>query len=146
MKKFLLGLALFISLCSLSRAADEGVVGRWTDPTGSTIEIARCAGGVCARLVGISKQAPTRFDSNNPDAALRTRALCGMEIGSGFHLNDPTHASGGTLYDPKSGKTYRGSMSSDGDKLKLRGYVGVKLFGKSQTWTRAASDVADCHL
>ena len=60
----------------------------------------------------------------------------GLEIGRGFRLTDPAHAEDGTLYDPKSGKTYHGVMESAGDKLKLRGYVGIKALGRTEVWTR----------
>lgn len=144
MKTFFLALTLLATLCGAANAAEAGFLGRWTEPTGSTIQIERCSGGVCARLVGLSGQATTQVDSRNPNPALRTRSLCGLQIGSDFHLTDASHAEGGTLYDPKSGKTYSGSMTSDGNKLKLRGYVGLKMFGRSETWTRAAGDAATC--
>jgi uncharacterized protein (DUF2147 family) len=46
---------------------------------------------------------------------------------------------GGTILDPESGKTYRAKMrlSPDGTELTVRGYLGLSIFGKSQTWTRA---------
>ena len=81
-------------------------------------------------------------DANNPDAALRTRPLCGLVIGTGFTLKDPTHAEDGHLYDPKTGKTYKGTLTSEGDRLKLRGYVGAKLFGRTAEWTRTTAPAA----
>jgi uncharacterized protein (DUF2147 family) len=44
----------------------------------------------------------------------------------------------GKLYDPKSGKEYKGRAKLEGEnKLVLRGYVLIPLFGRSETWTRA---------
>ena len=70
-------------------------------------------------------------DLHNPNPSLRGRPLCGLNIGTGFTRSAP-----GKLYDPTSGKTYKGSMTLDGARLKLRGYVGISLFGRSETWTR----------
>ncbi|MGE5260286.1 MAG: DUF2147 domain-containing protein [Actinomycetota bacterium] len=44
----------------------------------------------------------------------------------------------GTILDPESGKTYHASMhlSPDGTKLTVRGYIGLEIFGRSQTWNR----------
>ena len=44
----------------------------------------------------------------------------------------------GTILDPETGKTYHASMhlSPDGTKLTVRGYVGLEIFGRSQTWNR----------
>ena len=46
---------------------------------------------------------------------------------------------GGSIFDPKTGKTYKlkGSLASNGQKLELRGYMGVSALGRNQTWLRA---------
>jgi len=45
----------------------------------------------------------------------------------------------GSILDPKSGKTYSCSMELEGDdKLKLRGYIGFSLIGRTQYWYRVA--------
>jgi uncharacterized protein (DUF2147 family) len=45
---------------------------------------------------------------------------------------------GGTVLDPETGKIYnaRMSLNPDGKRLTLRGYIGLSIFGRSQTWTR----------
>jgi len=131
--------SLLILLCpAAATGQSRGVLGDWKEPTGSVIRIDRCGNQVCLWLAAISKSAPSQYDIHNPNPALRRQALCGLKIGSGFTLSDPDHASGGSLYDPKSGKTYHGQMSLDGSKLNLRGYIGIPLFGRSETWTRTA--------
>jgi uncharacterized protein (DUF2147 family) len=134
---------LLIPICV--NAQSFTVLGDWREPTGSVIEIFHCGKDVCAKMVAISKQAPTQLDKNNPDPKSRTHPLCGLQIGYGFHLTDPTHADGGRLYDPKSGKTYHGTMTAEGNQLHLRGYVGFKAFGKTETWTRTDRSAATCH-
>jgi uncharacterized protein (DUF2147 family) len=45
--------------------------------------------------------------------------------------------SGGTVVDPEIGKEYKGKIWNVGqDSLRLRGYVGISLLGRTQTWTR----------
>jgi len=90
------------------------------------------------KLVFISPTARGTNDFNNPSEALRNRPLCGLEIGSNFKPQDNKRATDGTLYDPKTGKTYRGVMTLDGADLKLRGYISTPLFGRTEVWHRAA--------
>jgi len=136
--------ALFL-LSLVAQGQNNGVLGNWTNPTGSTIQIYRCGANVCARLISIRKNAPSRVDRKNPSAVLRTRPLCGLEIGMNFHLANPSRAEGGQLYDPESGKTYSGTMTRDGNNLKLRGYIGLSLFGRTETWTQAPANITPCH-
>lgn len=46
--------------------------------------------------------------------------------------------SGGQILDPKTGKIYRASLTLDksGAKAYVRGYIGIPLLGRSQTWLR----------
>lgn len=45
---------------------------------------------------------------------------------------------GGSILDPDNGKVYKCKMKLDesGNKLEVRGFIGVSLFGRSQTWVR----------
>jgi hypothetical protein len=97
------------------------------------------------RIVFVSPKADSTMDIHNPDASLRARSLCALEIGSRFHASDASHASGGTIYDPKSGNTYRGTMVVDGDTLRLRGYIGISLFGRTEIWHRVHASYQSCH-
>ena len=120
-------------------AAETGAMGYWLGPTATVVHIAPCGDAVCAKIVKLPPNSPATTDIHNPDASQHGRPLCGVDIGTGFHEASPGKLEGGELYDPVSGKTYKGTMTSEGDKLKLRGYVGVSLFGRSQTWTRVAA-------
>jgi hypothetical protein len=98
--------------------------------------------GAALRLAALSPRAPITRDEHNPDQNLRSRSLCGLQIGNGFQLDGESKAEGGSLYDPKSGRTYRGSMTRVADELHLRGYVGIKLFGATETWHRTSTPPA----
>jgi uncharacterized protein (DUF2147 family) len=125
-------------------AQSSAVFGNWTEPTGSVIHVDRCADRICLWIISLSRQAASTTDIYNPDPALRSRQLCGLKIGSGFIPRDAAHATDGTLYDPKSGKTYHGQLTAQSSTLDLRGYIGIPLFGRSQTWTRAAGQTKPC--
>ncbi len=137
-----------MAVCGLSapvlHAADSGVVGTWRGPENSVISITPCGGSLCAKVLSTGNETAARLDTNNPNAALRMRALCGLQIGEGFHGSNFDKAEGGHLYDPRSGKTYKGSMTSKGDVLLLRGYLGVSLLGRTARWERIREPVAVC--
>lgn len=136
--------AALVFVSAAAFAQSDSVLGNWRDPTGSTIQIYRCDKLVCARVVGLRKDAPSRVDGKNPNPALRSRPLCGLEIGTNFRVATPGRAEDGRLYDPQSGYTYSGSMTLDGNKLKLRGYIGLSIFGRTEVWTRAPAGFVPC--
>jgi uncharacterized protein (DUF2147 family) len=67
----------------------------------------------------------------------RGQRIVGMEILRHMHA-DGDEWSGGEILDPENGKTYRATLKliDGGQKLVVRGYVGLPLFGRSQTWVR----------
>jgi uncharacterized protein (DUF2147 family) len=112
------------------------VTGYWQEePSGAVIQIAQCAEGLCLTIVALPASRP-HADVHNPDVRLRQRPLCGLRIGQGFTQTDSQHADGGHLYDPRSGRTYSGAMTAEGNTLKLRGYFEIKFLGRTETWTR----------
>jgi uncharacterized protein (DUF2147 family) len=136
--------AIFTGTAPLN-AQTSPFLGDWQVPSGTIVRIDPCSSGFCMRIVFISPKADSTMDIHNPDAALRGKSLCNLEIGSHFHSSDAAHASGGTIYDPKSGNTYRGQMVVDGDTLRLRGYIGFSLFGRTEIWHRVHASYASCH-
>ena len=62
-----------------------------------------------------------------------------LPMAMGLSIYDgPGEWKGGDIYDPESGKTYSSYMFlKDKNTLKVRGYVGISLFGRTEVWTRA---------
>jgi len=132
---------LFLFASTLAWADKTDIEGRWLTQKGD--------GWIRIQIVGDSlegsvagspdpKQREERkFDDRNPDTNLRTRRLEGLTIMTGFEYEGDGRWSGGTVYDPNSGKTYKCTVTQlDTDTLKIRGYIGISLFGRSETWTR----------
>ena len=130
---------VLLPLIAWSSASD--VEGRWLSGDGDGwIEIERVGNSLVGKIAGSPNDKPgdsPRFDDLNPDPALRDRPLLGMTILSGFTYEGDGRWTGGRIYDPNSGKTYRATIRQiNANKLKLRGYIGISLFGRSDTWTR----------
>jgi uncharacterized protein (DUF2147 family) len=80
-------------------------------------------------------------DDENPDPELRDRPLRGLVFLRGFRFDGDDEWEGGKVYAADDGKTYSGFMTLSGpDTLKLRGYVGFRLFGRTATWKRVEAD------
>lgn len=137
--------ALFLLLPAPALPATSLLLGEWTTPDHSVVRVFHCADSrLCARIIGIGPKTGTKVDVNNPVASDRQRSLCGLIIGSDFQSDGAGHAKQGHIYDPESGKTYAAEMSADGDVLKLRGYVGISLFGRNETWHRTQGVLSPC--
>ena len=79
-----------------------------------------------------------RVDANNPDKTKRNNPIIGLVMLTGFKFDgEEEEWKGGDIYDPESGKTYSSYMYlKDKNTIKVRGYVGISLFGRTETWTR----------
>ena len=76
-------------------------------------------------------------DSNNSNEQLRNRSIVNLVILSGFSYDDGEWT-GGEIYNPKNGKSYKSKMNLKGNNLEVRGYLGSPVFGKTTMWTRVS--------
>ncbi|AHB74024.1 MULTISPECIES: DUF2147 domain-containing protein [Pandoraea] len=67
----------------------------------------------------------------------KDQKMLGMQIIRGMQKDGDTY-DGGTILDPENGKVYKCKMTvkDDGQKLDVRGYIGISLLGRTQTWER----------
>jgi uncharacterized protein (DUF2147 family) len=79
-----------------------------------------------------------RVDNLNPDLKQRNNPLIGLVVLKNFAFDGDNEWNDGTIYDPKNGKTYSCYCKFDDspNKLKIRGYIGVSLLGRTTYWTR----------
>jgi len=82
------------------------------------------------------KDGKPKVDENNPEAAKRGHPILGLMILKGFEKDGDNEYEDGTIYDPKNGKTYSCIIRQKGNKLNVRGYIGVSLIGRTTTWTK----------
>lgn len=77
-----------------------------------------------------------KVDRENPDPELRDRPIEGLQIMHGMVHDEGRNWSDGEIYDPESGKTYSSRIRlTDRGTLRVRGYVGIPLFGRTTEWT-----------
>ena len=131
MKRLIFSLVLaIVSLVSYS----QDIMGKWLTESGDAkVEIYEAGGKINGKIVWLQK-GPETTDSHNTDEKLRSRKLMGVNILSGLTKKSEKWE-GGRIYNPKNGKNYKCSIWLDGDKLKVRGYIGFLY--ETQTWKRA---------
>lgn len=128
---------------ALSAVKADDIVGVWYNgEKTSKIQVYRTTSGSYAgKIIWLKEpnddKGVAKVDHKNPDAKLRSRALMDLVILSGLRFDGKKEWEGGKIYDPKSGKTYscKGELEN-ANTLKMRGYIGISLVGRTDTWTR----------
>jgi uncharacterized protein (DUF2147 family)/peptidoglycan/LPS O-acetylase OafA/YrhL len=126
--------------------------GRWYAEGGAAqVEIASCGETLCGTIVWLRSPLDENgcelTDRENPDEVLRSRSIVGLEILRDLRADEAAAErwDGGSIYDPTSGRTYRCRVDLDGpDRLRVRGYIGITLLGRTTTWTRVGSERRLC--
>lgn len=78
-----------------------------------------------------------KIDKNNPDETKRQAPLLGFMNMTGFVEKGSGKYEEGTIYDPENGSTYNCTVEMvDDNTLEVRGFIGVSLFGRTDTWKR----------
>ena len=107
----------------------------WNEEKNAKVEIYEEQGKVFGKIIW---QQNPRKDINNPDPALQQRELLGLIFLKDFKSNGKGTWSGGRVYSPDNGKTYKGKMwlTKEG-RLKMRGYIGISMLGRTAILDRA---------
>ena len=139
MKKIFFCIAMMV--VSMAAMSAQDVIGKWKLEDGTAIvEVYKSGDVYNGKIVWLKN--PTEpdgspvVDDKNPDKALRSRQVMGLNMLHGLK-KDGAKYSGGKIYDPGNGKTYNCSMQVEGDVLKVRGSLDAKgLIGRTMDWFR----------
>ena len=148
----LFGLASLLIVAMTPAWAGKNVTGIWYDDTGKgAIELYHCGDGICGRIVwlrrAMNKAGKPLRDAYNPSLVHRKRPICGLQVIWGTRAQRDGSWDGGRIYDPKVGKSYDVAIEKVGAaRLRITGYLGAKLFGKSFIWRRAPANLSRCRV
>ena len=133
---------LLASTAALAQATPSGTWKTIDDTTGKPrglVEITEKNGVYSGRLVKtfVEGDGKPRVCDKCTDAR-KDQPVIGMTILSGLRKTGDNEWSGGEILDPENGKVYKSKMSlaDDGNKLSVRGFIGISLIGRTQTWER----------
>ena len=129
--------ALAMLALSTPAFAAQPITGNWLTTDGSAIiAIGNCGSSLCGRITRILKRTTSgpAVDAKNPNATLRGRSLVGVAVLTGLTASGDGWS--GQVYDPKTGKSYRATVTRDGGKLNVKGCLGP--FCRTSVWTAAS--------
>ena len=133
-------ITFFIAANGYAQDADAILGGWYTKDSKALVEIYKCNDLYCGKIVWLKeplkKDGSEKLDDKNPDESKRTNKIIGLNLVNNFKFKSKNKWTGGTIYDPDNGKTYSCKMTLKGDQLKVRGYIGISLFGRTQVWVK----------
>jgi uncharacterized protein (DUF2147 family) len=135
-------LALFLGLIYLPVAMAASPAGTWTtidDKTGKKRAVVRLSvrgGKLSGTIVKIYKQAGDTGICKKCKGSFKNKPVVGLRFVWGLKDKGNGVWDGGRILDPKNGKIYRCKITQKGNKLLVRGYVGISLLGRTQTWVK----------
>jgi len=123
-------------------AQNQTVIGKWKtidDETGkakSIVEIYEKSGKIYGKVVDILEEENKKRVCTNCSGDDKNKPILGMTVIKGLSKEGSQYTNGKIL-DPKNGKLYKCFITLETkDKLKVRGYIGISLFGRTQYWYR----------
>ncbi|GET46246.1 DUF2147 domain-containing protein [Capnocytophaga felis] len=132
-------LLVFVSIFALQA---QSVLGKWKtvdDETGkekSIVEIYEKNGLIYGKLVELLEEKNKNAVCSACSGKNKNKPYLGLIIITDLK-KDGDEWSGGKILDPKTGKEYKCNMTlENSNKLKVRGYVGISLIGRTQYWQR----------
>lgn len=118
----------------------QGITGHWKtidDETGearSIVEIYKEGDEFYGKIVELlDEEAPEICEKCKGEK--KDQPMAGLVIIEGMVRNGGRY-DGGSITDPANGKEYKCRIERDGDILKVRGFIGLSLLGRTQEWQR----------
>ena len=145
MARFVLLLVFAVGALTAFAPKDNpgAIVGTWLNGTKKGhIQIYERAGRYYGKLVWLQfPNDPTtgkpKLDLKNKDDSRRSRPLMNLPLLYNLQFRSGNVWDDGKIYDPESGNEYNVKMTlKDPNTIDVRGYMGISLLGKTQTWTR----------
>lgn len=134
----------FVGWSNVVEAAPASPVGYWTTIDDETnqpkaiVHIEQRNGTLYGRIVKLINPKEKNPICEECLGNKKNQPVTGLEILWGLKPDDDEW-SGGYILDPESGKEYRCTMEviEGGNRLKVRGYIGISLLGRTQEWRRS---------
>lgn len=132
--------AIFAAGAASAQSPDDILGTYWTPKKDGQLVVYRKGTQYFGRLD--SFDVAGQLDEKNPVEELRSRPIVGTDLLAGFSYDDEeSRWTDGTIYDAKSGKTYRCNLWFEDDEpevLWARGFIGFSVFGRTERFVRVS--------
>ena len=146
MKLNLLLLSSLFTICTFAQPSKSGdeILGVWLTGSGKgKVEIFKKGDQFHGKIVWLKE--PTDLNTNkpktdikHPNKTMHSRPILGIQNLWGFVYKGDNTWEGGHIYDPNNGKEYKCVITlKDKNQIDVRGYVGITLIGRTDSWTRS---------
>lgn len=141
MKILNIAIALMLAFTATGKAqtGENAIIGTWeSDKKDVRLEFFKSGNEYQARLlwgnqIVESDGKTSKKDTKNPDRNLCSRNIIGITSVTGLKWDNDEYT-GGKIYNPPSGDTYKCKVWIKDGKLNLRGYLGFSLLGQTATF------------
>lgn len=125
------------------QTSPDAILGSWKNGEGTgIIQIVKNGEKYQGKIIWLkepidSETGKPKLDKHHPDEKNHSRPVMGLTNMWGFSYTGNKEWTGGKIYDPKNGKTYSCKIAMENNNtLKVRGFIGISLIGRTDTWTR----------
>jgi uncharacterized protein (DUF2147 family) len=132
--------------------AQNAFTGQWktiddeTQKVKSIVELYEVNGNLHGKILKVFYQPnePQHTNCEKCPGDKKDKPIVGLEILTGLKKDSEAKWSGGDIMDPKNGKVYscKIELIENGQKLKVRGFIGFSLLGRTQVWERMTDEAA----
>ncbi len=143
MPRLILLVAFFaIQFSVFAQSEADAVLGVWLTGSGKGhVQIYKQGGNYFGKIVWLQEpneaDGKPKVDKKNPDVKKRSQQILGLVNLRDFTYDEDNVWEDGKIYDPEAGKDYSCKMTlKDANTLDVRGYIGISLIGRTDTWKR----------
>ncbi len=125
-------------------ASSEGIAGYWvtkSDKNGEKASVVKIwqdgKDEYEGKVVKLFQHKDTVYSCDRCPAPFSHKPVLGLTILNSLKYEKPGSYTSGRILDPRSGHVYKLNVTLiSPEKLKVRGYLGMPLFGRTQYWAR----------
>jgi uncharacterized protein (DUF2147 family) len=139
-------LMVSMAIMFFSQSGWSQIVGKWktiddeTNQAKSIVQIWKADDGLyygkVMKLFDETKKDDVCNKCDPKDARYKQKVV-GMKIIMKMKMTSSNEWTDGTILDPNNGKVYKCKLYREGKNLMVRGFIGISVIGRTQTWLPA---------